>query len=1612
MLSRKAAAAELARYAVPEADRRWGGPVRGLLAPALAKDLVRAIEDTRLWQPVAEQLDALPLARRTKVISAVAPHLGAEISRWWEWSAGQAYQRGWARRAFRSPAPTDSLWARWQELRRLIRHAVQYPQPLSWHADWALHLHDHGVPLGSLFASAIAGGDTAIARSLVAAVRGEHPIGGPCADAFVGLLAAPDPAGWAEVTRLLVTAQRQEGLRQTILEAADLGHPDAFAAVLDAVAEHGLARFASTVRALGVWIGEELTVRQERQVTDAVGTLRRHLRRPPSGADLRDGDPAEAMLGLWALAVRDVGAAIAAAEQLQASSEERIRLAAARVLAEIRLPAARPALARAIADPALPVYAAAVAAWPAVLPYRAMQGDYEPPLPPAVRDALRARMDALGTTRDIETGLIGRLPRKVGSALAADVLISHPDGSPLDPGLLAAATVDGRLFAAYALSHDPERHRTGLLSLLVSDRAARVREQAAQALSSIDAFTEDEARLLEAALQRTTSDLRTAALTLLARQPAPAIVATVDRLAAGTDAQQRAAAELRRRSGASPEGVGGDARGAAGGSEVPPALRWTVAERTPARRPVPPPPSRWVPLHDRFRLTWTSLTAWLDEHADVEVRTDDGVQLLANLRWLRSRDGGLPIPEVLGPWWERIGPQLTDGGVEVELLGHLNRWLDRDEDPRWIRDVRRTVLGPVADEIAAVPPWGLRWAALHAVARHARRPSWADPLIDLVDQVAAALPVDRIYAPAAVLERRGRPVERDRWGENADRSDDRAAFRDLFGGVGLDPAALSDEQVGRLWRALRFVDEPEGTFDRWHGPTVMVARGDGHGAPGEAWAVPDQPGRWPVPARLLAEAVRRGHAVRGDLLDALVVPAAQVTAHHPPRPRAVGTFTGLRLEPWAADERIQSVVSLVRAAAVDDEVGRGDLPNALNATAQELRTVYGAADLVRLLRALGKGSFTRGYARASDRTSSLSHLVRVSQPLPQDTGAELGRLVVAAGITERRLVETALYAPQWARLIEEHLGWRGLESAVWWVHAHTKDDAWTVDQHVRAQWQSEVSQRTPLDAQDLLLGAADVTWFRETCALLGADRFAQVLKAAKFAASGAGHKRAELFATTLLGRTDPAALVERITSKRHQDSVRALGLLSLADDLDGRILLERYELLRGFVASDRTSGSQRRSSETAAVEIGLENLARTAGFRDPQRLVWAMEAEAVRDLAAGPLSAYDGDLEVRLAIVHGAPELTVNRAGRALRSVPAKSAKVPEIAALRDRARPLRQQISRMRASLEASCVLGEAFEPAELADLQRHPVLAPMLRDLVLVDGAGRVGFARPDGMLGAADGTARPATGSLRIAHPTDLLGSGEWPDLQHALMGAERRQPFKQLFRELYTLNDNERDDDGRASRRYDGHQVESRRAGGLFTARGWVADFEVGFSRTFHPLRITAWCHLLDGWGSAAEVEDATIRSVTFHHPGRWEPLPLAEVPPRVFSETMRDLDLVVSVAHSGGVDPEASESSIAVRARLVAETADLLGLTNLEVGGHHVRVKGALGTYSIHLGSGVVHRVPGNAICIVPVSAQHRGRIFLPFADEDPRTAEVVAKVVLLARDDRIKDPTILQQLVG
>ena len=110
------------------------------------------------------------------------------------------------------------------------------------------------------------------------------------------------------------------------------------------------------------------------------------------------------------------------------------------------------------------------------------------------------------------------------------------------------------------------------------------------------------------------------------------------------------------------------------------------------------------------------------------------------------------------------------------------------------------------------------------------------------------------------------------------------------------------------------------------------------------------------------------------------------------------------------------------------------------------------------------------------------------------------------------------------------------------------------------------------------------------------------------------------------------------------------------------------------------------------------------------------------------------------------------------------------------------------------------------------------------------------------------------------------------------------------------------------------------------------------------------------------------------------------------------------------DPEASASTVELRTALLRETVQLLRLTNVRIQPPHVHIRGTRAEYSVHIGSATTHMLPGGALFIVPVHSQHRGRIFLPFADDDPKTAELLSKVLLLARDEDIKDPNLLDQI--
>ena len=536
------------------------------------------------------------------------------------------------------------------------------------------------------------------------------------------------------------------------------------------------------------------------------------------------------------------------------------------------------------------------------------------------------------------------------------------------------------------------------------------------------------------------------------------------------------------------------------------------------------------------------------------------------------------------------------------------------------------------------------------------------------------------------------------------------------------------------------------------------------------------------------------------------------------------------------------------------------------------------------------------------------------------------RQVDAAKLSEDRLVELAVYSPQWAQFVEQTLGWPMLTEAVWWIHAHTKGADWTVDHAIREIWEADMNSRTSLSAADLLEGAVDVAWFNRIYQALGPKKWNAIYEAARFASTGSGHARARLFADAMLGDVSKRELVQRINQKRYQDAVRALGLLPLADGKKRETdLLDRYKVIQEFRRSSKQFGSMRQASEKRAAQIGQQNLARNAGYADPIRLEWAMEAKAVEDLADGPIEAQVDGVKVSLGVdAWGEITFDVTKDGKPLADIPAKLKKYPKIAALRARKLELKRQASRIRPSLEQFMVRGDEFSGGELRELMDHPLLAPMLKNLVIV-GDGIIGYPVSEGKaLEDADGKveAVKAKEMLRVAHPHDLLPAAEWHRWQKDCFARERIQPFKQVFRELYPLTATEKEESTQ-TRRYAGHQVQPRQALALLGQRGWLNHPEEGVRKVFHEAGLVAWLHFQEPFNTPAEVEGLTLEGVFFTKRGEHEALKLEQLSPRLFSETMRDLDLVVSVAHRGGVDPEASASTLQMRATLVQETVRLL-----------------------------------------------------------------------------------------
>jgi hypothetical protein len=368
------------------------------------------------------------------------------------------------------------------------------------------------------------------------------------------------------------------------------------------------------------------------------------------------------------------------------------------------------------------------------------------------------------------------------------------------------------------------------------------------------------------------------------------------------------------------------------------------------------------------------------------------------------------------------------------------------------------------------------------------------------------------------------------------------------------------------------------------------------------------------------------------------------------------------------------------------------------------------------------------------------------------------------------------------------------------------------------------------------------------------------------------------------------------------------------------------------------------------------------------------------------------------------------------------------------------------------------------------HPLIGTLARRLIWRFERGEqstAGIWHDGQLVGQDDQPLRELDAATGVAlwHPLDsptaeVLAWRAW------LANHQVRQPFKQAHREIYLLTDAER-----ATRvysnRFAAHIIRQHQFNALCAARGWKNQLRLMVDDTYPPAQ-----RLLPAWGLRAEfwVEGAgdtygtdTNETGTFlhvatdqvrfypieatqhfahaggggyHHTWRAgptsDPLPLEQVPPRVLSEILRDVDLFVGVASIGN-DPTWADGGPAGRYRDywthyafgdLSETAKMRHevlsglLPRLKIASRctltdrFLVVRGNLRTYKIHLGSGNILMEPDDQyLCIVPArgAAAGDGTRFIPF-EGDGTLAIILSKALLLANDTAITDPTIVHQI--
>jgi len=459
-------------------------------------------------------------------LRALQGKLGPALGKALEAASEIPYQIGDWRVPFRAPNNDElSVWQRGWILIAAFELTQEYDQPASFFAEWIGYIDPASMfaRCDLILAGAIDSGDRKSYEILVETIRGKHPVGTICRSTVRALLHCHQPEAWTEIERLLLAAQREEGLRQTIFESIDELNPRVFSRFLRIAIEHNLLRFSSVARAFALWFPGIWKEGDAKSGAKLLGRVIEFLQDKKLAAN---PDPTDVYLRLWTYAFEDAIFAIQQAGGYLASPDPAIRRSTARILLLCRITSTFPHLKAVLQDPVRTVASIAVEGFMQFDMKTLEQADLVPLLWPVASSWPKAKAPDTATRSDIWDLTFKASPPRYLERFAQVAFELSPRWR------VELARLIGQV-------KDVQKRKEMAL-LLLGDASEGVRQSALSSLEK-SSLTGDDALVIEDLLRRKASDLRKASLRLLRSQNQSDAVESGKRLLASKDRLQRLA---------------------------------------------------------------------------------------------------------------------------------------------------------------------------------------------------------------------------------------------------------------------------------------------------------------------------------------------------------------------------------------------------------------------------------------------------------------------------------------------------------------------------------------------------------------------------------------------------------------------------------------------------------------------------------------------------------------------------------------------------------------------------------------------------------------------------------------------------------------------------------------------------------------------------------------------------------------------------------------------------------------------------------------------------------------------------------------------------------------